>query len=133
MEWNGIAEPSEQRRYDYDIDRQTSPWTIDLRPMIRAVVRDVVAGEPTAIVSARFHNTIVTATADVIGEAAREHGPLPIVLTGGCFQNPRLAESLADQLAGRFSVYLHSRVPPGDGGIALGQAVVAAAMTRHSS
>ena len=130
MEWNGVAEPSERRRYDYDIDRQGSPWTIDLRPMIRAIVRDVLAGEPAANISARFHNTIVTATADVVRAAVRQHGTLPVVLTGGCFQNPRLAEHLADRLAARVSVYLHRRVPPGDGGIALGQAVVAAAMAR---
>jgi hydrogenase maturation protein HypF len=128
VEWNGIAEPSERRRYGYEIERRGSPWRIDLRPMVREVVRDVLTDVPGPIISARFHNTIVSATTEVVRAAAREHGLLPIVLTGGCFQNPRLAESLADDLAGRFSVYLHSRVPPGDGGIALGQAVVAAAM-----
>jgi hydrogenase maturation protein HypF len=69
----------------------------------------------------------VGATADVVRAAGREHGQVPVVLTGGCFQNPRLAEDLAGALAADFSVYLHSRVPPGDGGIALGQAIVAAA------
>jgi hydrogenase maturation protein HypF len=130
MEWNGVAEPSERGRYHYEIDRHGSPWTIDLRPMVQEVVRDGLADVPAPIISARFHNTIVTATAEVVRAAAREHGTLPVVLTGGCFQNPRLAESLADDLASQFSVHLHGRVPPGDGGIALGQAVVAAAVAR---
>jgi hydrogenase maturation protein HypF len=130
MEWNGVAEPSERGRYYYEIDRHGSPWTIDLRPMVQGVVRDGLADVPAPIISARFHNTIVAATAEVVRAAAREHGTLPVVLTGGCFQNPRLAESLADDLASQFSVHLHGRVPPGDGGIALGQAVVAAAVAR---
>jgi hydrogenase maturation protein HypF len=128
MAWNGIAEPSERRLYAYEINRRHSPWTIDLRPMVREIVRDVLANEPAPIISARFHNTMTAATAEVVRAAVRHHGRLPIVLTGGCFQNPRLAESLAGHLAAHVSVYLHRRVPPGDGGIALGQAVVAEAM-----
>jgi hydrogenase maturation protein HypF len=130
MEWNGVAEPSESASYRYDIDRRLSPWTIDLRPMVRDIVRDVLAGRPAGIVSARFHNTLAAATAEAVRTAAQEHGRLPVVLTGGCFQNPRLAETLAADLAARHTVYLHRRVPPGDGGIALGQAVIAAAVTR---
>jgi hydrogenase maturation protein HypF len=115
MELNGVAAASEPRPYPYELDRALPPWTIDLRAMVRGIVHDAVAGQPASVLSARFHDTIVAATAAV-------------VLTGGCFQNPRLAEHLAGNLAGDFSVYLHGRVPPGDGGIALGQAVIAAAM-----
>jgi hydrogenase maturation protein HypF len=52
------------------------------------------------------------------------------VLTGGCFQNARLTERILAELAGSFEVYQHGQVPPGDGGIALGQAVVADATAR---
>jgi hydrogenase maturation protein HypF len=52
-----------------------------------------------------------------------------VVLTGGCFQNPRLAEGVLARLDGA-DVRLHREVPPGDGGIALGQAVVADAIVR---
>ena len=131
LEWNTVAAPDEGRRYHYDVNYAVAPWTIDLRPMVREVVGDVLAGVGPPIISARFHNTIVAASAEVVRAAAREHGTLPVVLTGGCFQNPRLAESLAADLASHFAVYLHSRVPPGDGGIALGQAVVADAMARR--
>jgi hydrogenase maturation protein HypF len=54
---------------------------------------------------------------------------MPVVLTGGVFQNARLAELVLGELGGRFDVYLPGQVPPGDGGIALGQAVVASAIS----
>ena len=57
--------------------------------------------------------------------AVRRTGVLPLVLTGGCFQNARLAEGLLAELSGVVPVYLPGEVPPGDGGIALGQAIVA--------
>ena len=131
LEWNVVAAPVEHRQYDYEVDSRQSPWTIDLRPMVRAVVGDVLAGVSAAIISARFHNTMVSATAEVVRGAARTHNALPVVLTGGCFQNPRLAESLACALSSQFTVYLHRDVPPGDGGLALGQAVVASAVAQR--
>jgi hydrogenase maturation protein HypF len=67
----------------------------------------------------------------MVRAVAAEHGALPVVLTGGCFQNDRLAEGVVRELGHGFTVHLHERVPPGDGGIALGQAVVAGAMVRR--
>ena len=131
LAWNGIADPAETSRYGYDVDQQPSPVEIDFRQMTREIVRDVLAGTPPSTISARFHNTLVVATADAVREVAQIHGHLPVVLTGGCFQNARLAEGLKRQLSGKFNVYLHRQVPPGDGGIALGQAVVAAAIARN--
>ena len=55
---------------------------------------------------------------------------LPVVLSGACFENARLTESIVRGLEPEFTVHLQERVPPGDGGIALGQAVVAAAKAR---
>jgi len=132
LEWNVVADPADERRYDYDIDRQQSPWIIDLRPMIRQVVRDLLDGVGAASISAHFHNTIVAAGADVVRAVTSVHGALPVVLSGGCFQNPRLAESLASSLRPRAQVYLQRTVPPGDGGLALGQAVVASAVARRA-
>jgi len=91
-------------------------------------VEDLLAGRPAGTVSARFHRSLSAATAELVRAAAARHGRLPVVLTGGCFQNARLAEGVLEELGGDFAVYLHGQVPPGDGGIALGQALVADAV-----
>jgi hydrogenase maturation protein HypF len=128
LEWNVAADPAEDRRYAFEVNRRKMPWALDLRPMVREIVHEAIAGVPAPIISARFHNTIAAATTGLVRGAADAHGRLPVVLSGGCFQNPRLAESVAKGLSSQFTVHLHSRVPPGDGGIALGQAVVANAI-----
>jgi hydrogenase maturation protein HypF len=131
LAWNAVADPAEVGRYGYEIDQQQWPWLVDLRPMVRAVVRDLIAEVPTPRISARFHNTLVAATAEVVRLAAALQGSMPVVLSGGCFQNPRLAEGLVRELAPWFTVLLHANVPPGDGGVSLGQAVVADAIARE--
>jgi hydrogenase maturation protein HypF len=131
LAWDVIADAAEEGRYDFDLDRSQSPWTLDLRPMVRQVVDDATRDTAAAIISARFHNTIAAATVAMVRAAVAAHGALPVVLTGGCFQNQRLAEGVLRELGGEFSVYLHERVPPGDGGIALGQVVVAGAIARR--
>ena len=67
---------------------------------------------------------------EAVRRAAARVGPLPVVLTGGCFQNSRLADGILGALSGTMEVVLHGEVPPGDGGLALGQAVVADAVLR---
>ena len=129
--WNVIAAPAEEGTYDFDLDRRQDPWTLDLRPMVRQIVRDMANGAAASTISARFHNTIGAATGAMVRAVAAQYGVLPVVLTGGCFQNDRLAEDVVRELGDDFIVHLHERVPPGDGGIALGQAVVAAAMVRR--
>jgi len=84
-----------------------------------------VAGATPGRVSARFHEAMADVAAAMVRRAVREHGRLPLVLTGGCFQNARLAEGVLRRLQGEIDVWLHGEVPPGDGGIALGQALVA--------
>ena len=103
---------------------------IDLRPLVRAAVADLLGGEATSTISGRFHNGLAAATADAVRTAALRVGRFPVVLTGGCFQNALLAEGVLARLGGDFDVRLHGHVPPGDGGIALGQALVADARCR---
>jgi hydrogenase maturation protein HypF len=110
--------------YPFDIEAGAVEQ-LDLRATWRALAADVLAGVPPGAISARFHATLVRAGAELVRRAARRAGMLPIVLTGGCFQNARLAEGLLGELSGAFRVCQHGQVPPGDGGIALGQAIVA--------
>ena len=129
-EWNLAANTGELWHYYFDIDRGASPWVLDPRPMIREIARDVRHGLPAAAISAAFHAALATATAALVRAASLRYGQLPVVLTGGCFQNARLAEGVLADLGPHFDVYLHGEVPPGDGGIALGQAVIADAVSR---
>ena len=110
--------------------RGASLPTIDLRPAVRGAVDDLLAGRSAAIIAGRFHATMAAAAVEMVHLAEREVGRLPVVLTGGCFQNARLVEDLLSALAPHFRVYVHENVPPNDGGIALGQAMVAGARLR---
>jgi len=128
LEW--AADSAELAHYRFEIDRGSSPWEVDLRSTAREAAHDLLRGVSAGVIAARFHNTIVHAAAEVVRAAAASVGRVPIVLTGGCFQNARLTEGIAAALARNFEVYMHRSVPPGDGGIALGQAMVADARTR---
>ena len=100
----------------------SEPFEIDLRPAIREIARELRRGTARALLAARFHTTLAFA----IREACRRVGRPAVALTGGCFQNRRLVEETAALLeADGFDVLLHRRVPPNDGGLALGQAAIA--------
>ncbi|HEV2494864.1 MAG TPA: carbamoyltransferase HypF [Terriglobia bacterium] len=95
----------------------------DWGPLIEALQWDVGRGESAARMSARFHNAL----ADWIVAVAEGAGLLQVALSGGVFQNGYLVERAAAVLEARgFQVHTHRQVPPNDGGIALGQAVLAA-------
>ena len=111
--------------YPFVLRDGTTPWELDLRPMVRALVGELLDGRPAPWLAARFHATLGDAMAAAVRAAAAEHGALPVALTGGCLQNPLLARALSERLPD-FRVLQHRSVPPGDGGLALGQAVVAA-------
>ncbi|HLJ74749.1 MAG TPA: carbamoyltransferase HypF [Thermoanaerobaculia bacterium] len=128
--WNVAADASERGHYPIVVHAGETPWEIDARPMVKAAVEDFIAGSAPSIISARFHNTIAQVTIEVARGAMESRGNMPLVLSGGCFQNAMLAESV---IKGFSKVYMNRDVPPGDGGIALGQAFVASAVLRSQS
>ena len=94
----------------------------DWAPLITEVLKDQRAGVPVSTIAARFHNALV----NWIVEVATGTGLKDVVLSGGVFQNRYLTERAAAVLESRsFVVHTHRQVPPNDGGIALGQAVMA--------
>jgi hydrogenase maturation protein HypF len=95
---------------------------LDWSPMIETILRDIRDGVAAGEISARFHNTL----AELIVAVAQSAGEERVVLSGGCFQNRYLTERSVRRLqAEGFRPYWHQRVPPNDGGIALGQIVAA--------
>jgi hydrogenase maturation protein HypF len=128
--WNHAADPAERGRYPFTLE-DGDVSRLDLRPLVRAAARDFLAGASAATISARFHNTLGAAAAEMVARATARAGWLPVVLTGGCFQNARLVEEVLRAL-GRRPVFRHGEIPPGDGGIALGQALVADAIARRA-
>jgi hydrogenase maturation protein HypF len=100
---------------------------IDWRPVIRGVVHDTLAGEPRERIAAGFHRAVVEMIAAVQGQLLPAAGG-SVGLTGGVFQNARLvADAAARFEAAGVELVLHHAVPPNDGGLALGQAVLARA------
>jgi hydrogenase maturation protein HypF len=95
---------------------------LDWSPMIEAILLDVKRGVAVSEISAKFHNTLARAIVAV----AKHCGQNCVVLSGGCFQNRYLTERAVQRLqAEGFRPYWHQRVPPNDGGIALGQVIAA--------
>ncbi len=113
--------------YPFGLNEAGDLLQVDSRPLFRAIVEDLLRGATTGEISQRFHDGLVEALA-AIARILRKRTSLNIVcLSGGTFQNACLANGLEQQLRGEgFEVYTHSQVPAGDGGISLGQAVVAA-------
>ena len=120
------AYPVSLRRQESDPEARrptyAPAWTVDWAPMIQGLLADSRVRAPLATISARFHHAL----GEAIVLVARAAGEDRVVLTGGCFQNRVLLEEAVRRLRqDGFRPYWHQRVPPNDGGIALGQVVAA--------
>ncbi|GIV98151.1 MAG: hypothetical protein KatS3mg057_2808 [Herpetosiphonaceae bacterium] len=105
-----------------------APVQLDIRPLLRALVDDLLHGTPAALVALRFHHSVAELLAACCLAVSRRIGIRHVALSGGVFQNRLLLERLVARLAALdFEVYVNRRVPPNDGGLSLGQAAVAAA------
>ncbi len=101
-------------------------FEIDLRPAVRQIARALREGVRPPVISARFHETLARAVLASSRRARRQTGIATVALSGGCFQNRLLTERARELLElDGFEVLIHRRVPPNDGGLALGQAAVA--------
>jgi hydrogenase maturation protein HypF len=111
--------------YPFAIE-DAQPFRIDVRPMIEAIMRDVRSDASRGEISARFHFTMALLVADSCNRIRASHNLSRVCLSGGTFQNLRLLGHAVTLLRDRgFDVYVHHRVPANDGGLSLGQAVVA--------
>jgi hydrogenase maturation protein HypF len=104
-----------------------APYTLDWGPMLRVIIEEMEQRVPGGLMAAKFHNALAEAIVAVTARTGIER----VLLTGGCFQNRYLTERTIQRLRrAHFSPYWHRRIPPNDGGIALGQ-IVAATREQH--
>ncbi len=100
---------------------------LDPAPVIRSIVSDLSDGVSVQVIAARFHNGVAQAVLEVCTSAREKHGLDRVVLSGGVWQNMFLMRKTVDLLWGdNFKILIHRKVPANDGGLALGQAAIAA-------
>jgi hydrogenase maturation protein HypF len=129
IELEAIAGSSTEHGYDFEITGDGP--VIKAEPVIRRLVEDLLEGFPAKVVSARFHQGVARLIVSIANRIRDERGIGRVALSGGVFQNALLSESASQLLrSAGFSVFTHSHVPSGDGGISLGQAAVANARLR---
>ena len=127
IELEALAEESDTTAlYPFVVMRKNGTATIDFRLTIRALAEDVGAGRSGAEMARAFHTTVAAAVAELCGQIRTAEGLHRVVLSGGVFQNRLLTEGVHQVLTDSgFSVFTHRLVPPNDGGLALGQAIIA--------
>jgi hydrogenase maturation protein HypF len=136
MALEAITADGVSEKYDVTIEDATSaePAHVDVRPMIRQIIHDLAIGIPPAVISARFHQTLIAMASEVCCRIRAQRGLDRVCLSGGCFQNIRLLRGCVDELSARgFRVYFPRRIPANDGGISLGQAVIACELMRRGA
>jgi hydrogenase maturation protein HypF len=131
IELEMAASPDGNEAYPFDIV-ESGCSQVDVRPMIEAIVRDLAQSKPASYIAACFHNTLAAVIVEVCRRIRRSDGLKRVCLSGGTFQNLYLLQrTVAGLRNSGFEVFLHAMVPPNDGGISLGQAVIANEVLQH--
>ncbi len=129
------SDPDERDAYPFEIVTENGvdkPHLLDPSPVLRAILDDLRAGVPVPVIAARFHNGVAGLIVNICQLARNVTGLKTVALSGGVFQNStlhRLTVPLLEEVG--FTVMTHRLVPPNDGGIALGQAAIAAYAALH--
>jgi hydrogenase maturation protein HypF len=131
----GSAPGSGPGRYAFELREPEvgGAWRIDPAPVLRGLVDDLEAGAPVGVMAAGFHRAVAEATAEVcrrvLESPVAEGGPRRVGITGGVFQNRLLTRLTVEELEARgVDALLHRVVPPNDGGLSVGQAMIGAAL-----
>jgi hydrogenase maturation protein HypF len=112
--------------YPYRLVEDQKARIVELGPLLSAIVDDLRQGSSQGTISARFHNTVARLVNEMCHLIADRTGVRQVALSGGVFQNRLLVRKMVNLLEnGGFEVFTHKQVPCNDGGIALGQAVIA--------
>jgi len=120
-----MADGGIEGRYDFEVE-ENETMILDFRPVIAAIVEDLSRGRRAGEISACFHNTLSVAIGEVCDKIGAADGLNRVCLSGGSFQNLYLLGRTVVELRRRgFGVFLHAQVPANDGGLSLGQAMIA--------
>jgi hydrogenase maturation protein HypF len=123
IEFEALVDPQETAAYEFAIDGAN----IDPTPLWQALVADLRCGVPDGRLAARVHNGIARMVLTICKILRETNQLTEVVLSGGVWQNMTLLQQTLNLLADeQFTVYIHNQVPPNDGGLALGQAAIAA-------
>ena len=107
-------------------EERGQPIVLSFLPAIREIIQDMLVGISPAIAAARFHAAVIAGCTETVVRIAARSGLRTVALSGGSFQNALLLEGMRRALTElQFTVLTHTQVPANDGGIALGQAVIA--------
>jgi hydrogenase maturation protein HypF len=122
---------ADEGAYPFNLSKEGVVWKIGTRSLFDWLIADIRKQASIPDMSRRFHNGLALALADTAVEIREERNLNRICLSGGCFHNVLLFEFVLDALRKQnFAVYFHTEVPAGDGGLSLGQALVAAHLIR---
>lgn len=127
IELEQIIEEKIESIYNYQVKKDGKGiFIIDPKKIIQGIVADLKDRVSQRIISAKFHNTLADIIVTVCNNISNQTGLNEVALSGGVFQNIFLLEKAVDRLSKQgFKVYTHQKVPTNDGGICLGQAVIA--------
>lgn len=125
MEFEALVDARIADSYPFPLCDSGRPLTFNPAPLIRAVAADVSAGVDVSVIAAKFHNAIADGVLNIALQLHRTENLNRVALSGGVFQNVQLLALTLERLrAHGFDVLTHRQVPPNDGGLALGQAVI---------
>jgi hydrogenase maturation protein HypF len=117
--------------YPFDVGRVNGCWEIGTRALFETILEDLARNVALETISRRFHNGLVAVLARLAGLLRQESSLHRVCLSGGVFHNSLVLEQLVRDLdAAGFEVFTHAQVPAGDGGLSLGQAMIAARLAR---
>ena len=126
MELESFCASGIKERYNFCICKEGDEFIIDPQEIFIDIITDLKEGIDKKVMAAKFHNTVAEFTLNLCGKIKKSTGINKIALSGGVFQNRYLTERIISLLEkDDFQVYIQRKVPPNDGGISLGQAVVA--------
>ena len=132
MLFRSLADPGETRAYPAGVQAGEGPFQACGADLLHAVVDDLTNRVPASVIAARFHHGVAALIEAGCVRLRDSSGLDTVALSGGVFQNMLLLHATVTRLEARgFRVLTHSRVPCNDGGISLGQAVIAAARDRR--